>query len=654
MPRLARTVSLCILAASLFPTARAARSFEWRPIGPADLESIAPPLAPEIGAEILYRYEEIDDSDRHSGARCRDYFRIKIYNQKGLSHIDKIDIPCPDGMSIRNLAARVIKPDGRVINVEKSAFHSREIVKQRRKRHQMTSFSFPGAEVGDIVEYKWESRAKDHFYWYTLSPMHDMPARHVEFQVSPFLAPGVDCSTYTHRCPPLEDMNGKDGFIPVHIFDTPAFKEEPYMPPKNDVRPWILFYPRVYLGGVLNFWARLGREKVEEVDACVGNPSKLIKETAAAIIGDVTGIEERARLINDYCRKNVINTDRHVPESGVIVKAKKRPSPDYTLQKKQGGTLDMIILYHALARASGLDTHIALCSNRDNGAFNRDIHLASALPDPLIALRDGMRWLFLDPATDVVPSGMLRWQNEGAQVLVSTPGRPMMWQTTLTMPAAKNLARRSAALRLDAEGTLAGSVRIDYSGHAEMSIRDDYMNETPAMRDEMLRARIQERLPSAEVTKIEMPGIDDVTSSFFITYDIRVPRYAEQLGKRLFFQPGYFEKGISPLFAAQERAHDVWFPFAWSEHDDIKIELPSGYTLEAASAPGSLLNANWGEYDVEILVHRKINTLEYKRRFKFAGTRVIQSGYPHIKALFEAIHRRDSHTLSLKADDAEP
>ena len=65
---------------------------------------------------------------------------------------------------------------------------------------------------------------------------------------------------------------------------------------------------------------------------------------------------------------------------------------------------------------------------------------------------------------------------------------------------------------------------------------------------------------------------------FIYKYHVRVPEYAQRTGKRLFLQPGFFLKGIDPMFSAGTRRYPIYFHYPWSEEDKITIDLPNSCT----------------------------------------------------------------------------
>jgi len=71
-----------------------------------------------------------------------------------------------------------------------------------------------------------------------------------------------------------------------------------------------------------------------------------------------------------------------------------------------------------------------------------------------------------------------------------------------------------------------------------------------------------------------------------------------------FLQPAFFEHGIEPLFSSNSRKFAIYFHYPWSEHDEVWIDLPSGFTLDSPDAPAPFGAAGISEYKVGIGVNR--------------------------------------------------
>jgi len=245
----------------------------------------------------------------------------------------------------------------------------------------------------------------------------------------------------------------------------------------------------------------------------------------------------------------------------------------------------------------------------------------------------------------------LRWQQEGQQALLADPKDPVFVNTPIS-PAESSMEKRTAKLRLSEDGTIEGDVRIEYTGHMAVALKEGYDEEAPAEREKRMHAALAKRISNAEIAEVKFENVTDPFKPLVISYKVRAQGYAERTGKRLFLQPGFFKKGVGPLFPTSERQHDVYFHYPWTEEDDISINLPPGYALDNADAPGDLGLGDLGYLKVKIGVTKDQSTLSYNRQFRFTGMLFPKDTYPNLKRAFDAVNQVDNHVITLKQSAA--
>ena len=208
-----------------------------------------------------------------------------------------------------------------------------------------------------------------------------------------------------------------------------------------------------------------------------------------------------------------------------------------------------------------------------------------------------------------------------------------------------------AELKLDENGTLEGDVTVEFTGHLAVERKVFNEDDSAEQREENLKESVKSRLSSAELTNIVIENATDSAKPFVYKYHVRVPEYAQRTGKRLFFQPGYFQKGISALFSASTRSYPVYFHFPWSEEDKIRITLPKGYALDNADRPAPVEAGAVCKHMIDIGVTKDNATLVYNRTFFFGGNNSVLFGvqtYQPLKQLFDEIPKADNHMITLK------
>jgi hypothetical protein len=630
---------------------------DWRVVDPAELAMKTSVVEKDADAEAIFW--EVHVADEVDGSTPRTvlnhYIRIKIFTDRGRESESRIDIPYLDNWSIKDIAARTIKSDGTVVELKKEDVFERTIVKASGLKIKAKSFAMPGVEPGAIIEYRWKEVRNDRLANYIrLQFQRDIPVRLVKYYIKPYSDPdfpyGMRVITFHGESGPL--TKEKNGFYSTTMERVPAFHEESRMPPEDEVRPWMLiYYAEDKKLTADQFWKDFGKRAYEK------NKSRMkisdeVKQAAAKAIGDATTPEQKLERLFEFCRTSIknINNDSSGMTTEEREKTKENKSPADTLKRGAGTGTDIDMLFGALATASGFDARVVNLGDRSDTFLNKTFPDDYFIQTYDIAVRVGDQWRFYDPASTYVPHGMLRWQEEGEDALLSDPKEPT-WIRTPLSPPEKSKQKRIAKLRLSEDGTIEGDVVIEYYGHFSVDKKNFNDGDSPAQREQTLRDSIKERMSTAELADIKIENVTDPIKPFTYSYHVRVPGYAQRTGKRIFLQPAFFEHGLEPMFSGSERRHMVYFHYPWSEEDEVTIELPAGYALDSADAPAPFSGGVVSEYKPSAAVTKDGKMLIYKRSFFFGGGGNILfplGNYNPLKAYFEMVHKQDNHTITLK------
>jgi transglutaminase-like putative cysteine protease len=653
-PRLsARASALLALSVCLLAFAAPAYAFggdkDWKPVDPAQLSMTAPVVEKDADAEALFWEVYVDDSSPDE-LSLRNYVRIKVFNERGRDSQSKVDIPFAGGNQIKDIAARVIKPDGTISELQKEDVFERTVIKLSGVKVKVKSFALPGVEPGAIIEYRWREvhpgASADRL---RLKFQRDIPVESVTYYIKPYV--GMHYRTFNMA--DARFTKDKDGFSKLTMTNMPAFHEEPRMPPDDSVRAWVfLYYTAQDRVDPESYWKEVGKRVAEATkdDMKVGDE---VKSAAATIVGDAKTPEEKLQRIYDFCRTKIKNVSRQGLTAEERAKFKPSKTPAETLKRESGTGSNVDYLFAALARAAGFDARLALSGNADDIFFDRTFPNMAFLGSSFIAVRVGDAWQFYSPAEMYTPFGMLGWREEGQDALVLDPKEPVWVKTPVAGPE-KSAEKRTAKLALAEDGTLEGDVRIEYTGQLAYERKEFNEDDSPAEREKTLTDMFKARMGNAELTNIQIENVNDPVKPFAYSFHVRVPGYAQRTGKRLFLQPAFFQRGLSPLFPTSDRKQQVFFHFSWSEEDDVQIALPEGFTLDHADMPPPA-DVGLSKYEPHASVSKDGRTLIFSRKFFFgkAGEQELlfaAKTYPTLKAYFDVVNKGDGHTIALKQD----
>ncbi len=623
---------------------------EWRPVTPAELQLATSSVEPGADAEVIFWEVRVDDSNPDSMV-MKHYIRVKIFTEKGREKYSKIDIPFTKGIRIKEIMARVIKADGSIVDLAKADVFDREVAKKNKISFKAKSFAVPNIAPGVIVEYKYQ----EVYDYGTANNMrmkfqHDVPIQNISYYFRPY----NNTRYLTFNMNDNKFEKDKGGFYRATLANVPALKDEPNMPPVDEIRSWLLlYYTDDKKGDADDFWSRAGGyiARTWEIKDTL-KPGKELKAAAAEIAAGAATPDEQMAKLFEFCKtriKNISYDPTLTDDQKEDIKPNKSTSDTY--KKLQGTVTDINELFASLATALGHEARLAFGGDRSEKFFNPSQAHQSFIHFSAVAVKIGDGWKYYSPGDKFVPYGLLDWSEEETSVLL-LGYKDYMKRETPFSKTEQSAAKRTGRFKLAEDGTLEGTVKIEYTGHLANEYKKENYKNSDSKREETLKDAIKTKMSTAEITAIGVQNVTDPEKPFTYEYKIRVPSYAQRTGKRLFLQPGVFEYGSSPVFSSASRKYDIFFRHPWSELDDIDIELPKGFILDSADMPAAISDSSKiSSLSIEIGIDKVTGHLIYKRNFFFGGGgNVLFSvrAYPQIKNLFDAFNKADIHTITLK------
>lgn len=647
---------LCLLAVSAAPVWAAGD--DWKPLDPAHLSLKNSTVEKEADAEAIFWEVKIDDNP-DGNLIFNHYIRIKVFTERGRESQSKIDIIYGKlfgaEIKINDIAARTIKADGTIVELNKKDIFDRTVVKGSGLKYKARSFAMPAVEPGCIIEYRWrETRVNDNANYVRLQFQRDIPVQRVQYLIKPYDYPGANFHSITLHGEASGWVKQKNGFYSTTMTNMPAIHEESRMPPEDEVKTWMLVFYQMAnddRSDVEKYWMETAKRYYDSTKSFI-KPNDEVKKMAATLVADAKTDDEKLERLFEFCRTRIKNASFEAsgltPEERAKVKDNKNPSD--TLKRGVGSSVDIDWLFAALANASGFDARIALSPDRGDLFFSRGIPNGYFIKPMNIGVNVGGTWKFFNPGYSYIPFGMLRWQEEGQPALISDPKQPVWVETPMSKPD-KSLVKRIARLKLSDDGTLEGDIRVEYTGHFAIERKLELDDQSETEREESLKEEFKEQMSAAEIAGIKIENVTDHAKPLTFSYHVRFPNYAQRTGKRLFIQPAFFQHGKAPLFATTGRRYPIYFHYPWSEQDQVDIELPKGYALDNADSPQPFGSGDISKYEISVMATTDGSRLIYKRNFFFGGKDSILfpvDAYGPVKNFFDMMHKQDNHSIALK------
>ncbi|HZU29078.1 MAG TPA: DUF3857 domain-containing protein [Bryobacteraceae bacterium] len=643
-------IYLCAVSAAAFAA-------NWPPVTPAELAATAPKVEKDAHAEaILWDIRVADEvTSNYPHSVQIHYLKIKIFDQPGVDMLAKVDISYPKGATVSDIWARTTKRNGETVELGRDAIFDRVLMKGGGVRWNARSFALPGLEPGAVVEYGWKEYHEEAVANYVpIDLQREFPVETINVHLKPLIHPmfPFHMRTMVFQVPQPSFSEERNGFSLASWTNMPAFKEEPDMPAEREVRGWMLVYyedkadiqPEKY-------WKDHGRK----LFGAYKSETKVdgeVRSIADELTGKPGTDEQKLQRLYEYCRTHVRNING--PHNGLTPEQrthfKPNSSPHDTLKQEIGNGRDIDLLFTALATAGGFDARMARTGDRGYGIMGWRTPNMYFLPAWSVAVNLNGKWRFFDPGVPTLPFGMLRWQEEGAPALVSDPKDPPMVMTNASL-AKDSVKRRTANLKLTDDGTLEGDVRIELTGHLAVGQRVRFEDDNEAQIAEAVKKEIQSQFGEAEISDLKVENLTDTEKPFATSFHLKAAGFAQRTGKRLFFQPAVFQKNEAPRYTSTERKHPVQFEFPWSENDTVTIQLPEGFDLDHADMPPPLDLQTVGHYTARAFWTKGTRTFKYTRDFVFGeqgGVVVSEKNYATLKAIFDSIHEKDTHMITVK------
>ncbi|MCX6835060.1 MAG: DUF3857 domain-containing protein [candidate division Zixibacteria bacterium] len=123
-------------------------SQDWGVITPEERQLHAPSAYPNTGAVVIFDNGFVVTEIK--GVQFQRHTRIKIIDESGIAKVTPVVIECCAYDWIRDVAALIHKPDGRILVIKE-----KQITKFQDKTNRSVTITFPGLGAGDIIEYSY-------------------------------------------------------------------------------------------------------------------------------------------------------------------------------------------------------------------------------------------------------------------------------------------------------------------------------------------------------------------------------------------------------------------------------------------------------------------------------------------------------------------
>jgi len=648
---------LCLFLApvvTLLFAAAPALAEQWTQPTADELSMTSQPGAPNASAVILFHEETADDNLRmHS-----EYVRIKVLTEKGKEYAD-IELPYLGRLfTITDAAGRTIHSDGTIVPFTGKPYE-KTIVKSKEFSYKAKVFTLPDVQVGSIIEFRYKLRYEDDSVipprWFIQSDLY-LRSGHYHFVQSPHdilvghgnIANNGAVSCY-RNLPKDAQFKYGNGNYDLVVKDIPALPDEDYLPPTRSFSYRVLFFYTSYQDQN-DFWRNEGKYWSKASDDFIN--AKNLRDVALQLISPTDTEEQKLRKLYTAAQ-SLENTDYTHTRDSVEEKSEgfKNVKTSVDIWKRKRGTSDQIdLLFIGLARAAGFKAYLMAVVNRDVNIFNPIDTEMSQLDDDIAIVQVGGKEVFFDPGEKFCPYGQMHWKHTMAAGLRQMPDGSTTIGKSAPLAYADNVTSRIAQLAVAEDGTVAGPVRISYTGHMALMARQATILRGGDERQKYFEDELRDMLPGGlDIHLNKFSNLDDIDKPFVLDYYIK-GAVGTGSSHRLLLPQSIFEVNEKQPFTAATRTNFIYFHYPFREADTVQFTLPADIKVDNLPKTDTTTVAGFGLYATKDVVEGQKITLQ---REMIVGDMLRKADdYQKLKDFFGTVRSRDEDQALLSRTSA--
>ena len=662
----ARCLPLACLIA-LASVASIARAEQWTAPTAEELSMTSQPEVPGAAAVYLFK-EEITDDKLHMWSK---YVRLKVLTEAGKEYanveLKSYSSSEGGGYTVNAIAGRTIHPDGTIIPFTGKPF-DKLIEKGQGYKEMAKVFTLPDVEVGSIIEYRYQLRYDDQYYfapsWFIQSALYTRKAHYLwrptDKQLidegehgeqltnvvawAPILPKGFEVKQ--SRIPGGGALGDSQTVLELNIHDVAPVPDEEYMPPFGSLTYRVMFYYSPYRT-MDEFWKNEGKGWAKTNDKFIG-PGNKVKDAVKELVAPSDTADQKLRKLYAAVMK-LDNTSFNRAHGAAEEKSEglgEVKSTDDIWERKRGSDGQIAQLFVAMARAAGLQAYVMSVTDRDHNVFVPNYLSFSQLEDTIaIVVIDG-KDQFFDPGQRYCPYRHLAWKHtvtgglrqiDNGSALVDTPAEPYT----------ASRIQRVADLKMDEHGEVTGDVKMAWTGAPALIWRQRYLRGDATSLNNDLRTSMEHLMPSGmEVKVTSIDNLEDYEKPLSVSYNVK-GAIASSTGKRLILPSDIFETNSKPTFPHAKREEPVVYDYPHSVLDAVRVTFPASLGLESLPAGEQFPLQKFAVY----VLKTETTPTSYlvRREFDLSNIFYKTEEYPDLRAFYNKFETKDQEPVVLKA-----
>lgn len=504
-------------------------------------------------------------------------------------------------------------------------------------QNQELSFSIPGVTVGAVIDYSYETETynpfdrnffQSFFFFQGDEPVGDsilrvrMPADKPLYYLAP-------------NCPPdkAKPVITKEGDTTVYTWtmtDMPPIIPEPYMPPRRDILPGVVFCLQKDWDYFFNRLRPMFEKRFQLTD--------LVKKKVDEIVEGARDIHEKIARLYLFCQKEI----RYISIKGNLASNQVGHPAEETLKNRYGDCTDKGMLLATMLKHIGVEAYPVGIRTNTAGRAIRELPIFDANHCITQVRLDGRIFYLDSTATDY---RYPYFRDDDHDTICDNPMKGELASVPLPPPE-DNQTQIERILTLRPDGTLEVDYRSTMNGTSEAGSRYSIRNMKPEEYVREVKQAIAGLTADYELLVASHSDPLDFSGPFTVFSKYILNRYAPRSGSYMVFEIPFFRMRFGEV-SLEKRTYDIVYTTTKSRIENITINLPPGFAVKYLPPP---LRIKSPYVEFEVTYDQKEGQILLRRTLAFPRRIIPVAEYASYKADLERIARASDERIFLEEE----
>lgn len=412
-------------------------------------------------------------------------------------------------------------------------------------------------------------------------------------------------------------------------------REEPYGPSDRDFYPQILAAPSEFqfdnYVGSMSSWDAFGKW-IASLNQGRDQIPESTRSKIKSLTDDLKTTEEKTKAVYQFLQNKTRYVGIQLGIGGF------QPFEASVVDETGYGDCKALSNYMvSMLKAIGIKAYYALIYAGPNAPDLHPDFVCSQFNHAVVAVPNGADTLWLECTNQTNPFGYAgRFTGERHALLITENGAKIA--NTPTYSASDNLQACSAEVVVDASGNARAKVRTSYhglqyeNGNLDAIVNDQYDGQKKWVLENT-------QIPSFDLASFKVTSVKDKLPAAFVDLDLKLNRFANVSGKRIFLTPNLMNRNNFIPEALEKRKTSVLKKIAYTDVDTIRYTLPEGIYPEFVPADVKI-KSRFGEYEASFKVEN--GSLVYTRKIKMNKGEFPAETYQELIDFYRGVSKADN------------